>query len=61
MFGPCVHGPAFEASPIQICAYVRFAGAIGSLTRNFIAAGPICPTGVPARIRFPHPLRPFAS
>ena len=31
MFGPCVHGPAFEASPIQICAYVRFAGAIGSL------------------------------
>src|SRR5271165_5163676 len=31
MFGVCVHGPAFDASPVQICAYVRFSGAIGSL------------------------------
>src|SRR5581483_12238088 len=31
MFGACVHGPAFDAAPVQICAYVRFAGAIGSL------------------------------
>src|ERR1700757_3591251 len=31
MFGACVHGPAFEGSPVQVCAYVRYAGAIGSL------------------------------
>jgi hypothetical protein len=31
MFGTCVHGPAFDASPVQVCAYVRHAGAVGSL------------------------------
>jgi hypothetical protein len=31
MFGACAHGPVLDASPVTICAYVRFAGAIGSL------------------------------